>query len=1028
MRVITPTELDYLHTEGQYSVLYLAGLETPPIVLAAQMATGTATTDRVASIEYNSVSEGAYTDVVPGMTMWIGTAAGLRDVGEVRVRGISATTIDIGETSDISWSSGAHLTIRDEMLLWPKHVRISGIKPYMDFDVDYVDQHLTFDPVPIMGSDMVVDLGTTGTATITFPECVDSYAFDSTIASYAFSSTAGTWTNPNTSGASLSITSRPSTGIIRVKLTVTSVAGASYSGYRYIHVYNATRKAYTDFTVSDISGDYQGGGWSFDVTLVGDASTIRDRSKVILYAKDYYGHTNISLGQVEGRENIVCVGYVDSESLEVDTESSSVKFTVKPASFWLDKMAGFPPGVVLKGTPTSWVEIKGLTVDRAVWHLLHWRSTTTQVMDVRLTGDTRFAAGFVVPTQSIWSQVKEIASTSVLAVPGTNRNGQMFLEIDSQLVPEAERTWATIMQIQKRDWHDKLTMLCNCDVTEVAMMASSGVSVNASGVGTPYFSLAPGHVFKHFGAPEIVDRLLLSTQAQSNELAGLLAGAKNNKFPSFDINFAANNRFIDVFPRSFLSINIDETDTIRGRAYNGNLIPRTLSLDFTNGTLLMSGNFEGESFPELNVNGDPPIDTTECGKTDCPKGYELNAKGCCERIINGGCGQTTCPTGYHLNEKGCCVIDIDGGGGGETAGASTVALLCRPNFTGQAAGLVYTNNLDAYNPEDVIWYNYYEGLTYEQASVATDLHITPDGHVYLISINTLSPYIAVAESLGSPFTILVDMDWLKAEFGTPPPGTLHINAFGINQNSPNEYAFIAGLSKWPGTAGVYKFYDNSLSGSAITAPGKNNFGFGTIVYQDGWITCISRSDGGLGDPGVIYLFKNNYETPTNTLVDPTGGYGGLWQLKNGQLLWKAAPLGTKTYITTGTDIGVWWDFNIAPYQIGSPTPVSMALASSPSGLVMMATGTPTGLTQGFWISFDGGTTWTVMPGGIPDYQHAIANGYSDQIWIASEILTNVYLSKDAGVTWENRSNTNMASLLWLSNVYKIVVVQNEANP
>src|SRR3954464_15324560 len=71
-------------------------------VFAARVSSGTIQRDAVSggviAIPYNSVTVGAYTDVIAGMTLDIGTTAGAADVPKVRVRSANAAQILIAET------------------------------------------------------------------------------------------------------------------------------------------------------------------------------------------------------------------------------------------------------------------------------------------------------------------------------------------------------------------------------------------------------------------------------------------------------------------------------------------------------------------------------------------------------------------------------------------------------------------------------------------------------------------------------------------------------------------------------------------------------------------------------------------------------------------------------------------------------------------------------------------------------------------------------------------------------------------
>jgi hypothetical protein len=122
----------------------------------------------------------------------------------------------------------------------------------------------------------------------------------------------------------------------------------------------------------------------------------------------------------------------------------------------------------------------------------------------------------------------------------------------------------------------------------------------SNGAAAPFGARSPGSVFRHFGAPERTEGLVLSGQAQALELAGLLAGWRNNEFPSVSLRLAANNRLIDIAPRQSVTLALGPGDTLRGIDLTGRrLFPRELSFhyDAKVGALLVEGTFEPEAYP-----------------------------------------------------------------------------------------------------------------------------------------------------------------------------------------------------------------------------------------------------------------------------------------------------------------------------------------------------------------------------------------------------------------------------------------------
>ena len=611
-RAATSPELALFRTPGQASKLYAAILQ-PPVVFTARINQTFTTTDGVLEITYDTGS-GTLSDVLADMTLLVGTSAGAHDMGITRVRAIDATKVYIGETSDIAWTDNLYLTVLGDFSLWAKHVRISAGVPYMDGGVEYSDQHARTDPVPVMGSHRVLKLE--GVTVETAFDWSDSYSVDgSAIGAYATSA-------PTASAISGGSTATPTiefdaTGWHPVYLTVTTAESAedagdekSFFGVRWVYVWSDEDPP-ASASIDECRGEAETGGWQFRITLYDnvDLASVRDRALVILFAEDWYGSTEQSIGPLEGAENVVAVGWIGGEeAIDWRPEAGQVAFTVQGAHYWLSRIPSFPDGVEFTtAAPAAWTQFQLLTVDKGVWHFLHWRSTATRIMDVFLTGDAKYTQEVSSLGQTLWEQLREMAFLQLFARPGVDRYGRLFVEVHPQLVPAGSRDWPTVMTITKEDWEGEIP-LNRVTVPPVALVNLSGVAVNSAGAGTPYFSLSPGHAYPHYGTLEIVDNLLLSTQGQSNTLAGLYRAWQNNPYPEIPVVLSANNRLIDCFPRQECAIVIAPGDTPRGISYAGNLVPTSVAFvhDPETGYLHTEVTFEAETFADLAINGDIP--------------------------------------------------------------------------------------------------------------------------------------------------------------------------------------------------------------------------------------------------------------------------------------------------------------------------------------------------------------------------------------------------------------------------------------
>ena len=105
----TSAELTLLRSHPQETQLWMS-IYQPITILSVQLNNATGTPgDRV--IPYDNIFEGWYTSVESGMTMYVGTTPGAKDVGRVRVRSATDSTITVAENSDINWRDDLFLSV-----------------------------------------------------------------------------------------------------------------------------------------------------------------------------------------------------------------------------------------------------------------------------------------------------------------------------------------------------------------------------------------------------------------------------------------------------------------------------------------------------------------------------------------------------------------------------------------------------------------------------------------------------------------------------------------------------------------------------------------------------------------------------------------------------------------------------------------------------------------------------------------------------------------------------------------------------
>jgi len=620
---LSAAEKSYLRSDNQHCKLYLA-VYSPSEVFTARVDGNPASNDNLASVSYDGGSAG-WGDTIVDQTVYVGSSPGAYDKGMARLRGtLSGTsgTMDLGEMSEIDWDDNDYLTVVDEFALWARHIRIdSSGNIYMDYDVAYSDQHENCDPLPVMGPDAVVWLEN-GSATVSWGDASTSEVPGSSPSSYSWSSSHGSFDDSTSATPTLTVTSA---GVHRVSCTVTASNGSDYTGYRRVFVFDKGSTDPTDsFVLENCNGDWNTGGWSYEVMMYDEAqrTEIRERTLVILFARDYYGNTETSIGPIDDRENIVAAGWVAGESIEQDPEAGTVRFTVQGPQWWMNNISGFPSGLQdVQVTPEDWTEFEDLTVDDGLWHFLRWRTTVARRIDIQLTGDTRGIAAWNADTQgTLWEQMRTESQRTILAQPCCDKYGRLFVEIDSNLLPTGDRaSIPTIQEIEKEDWSSLVferKPYSRQSLTDISGVAYSG------GSGSALFALAPGHVFRWHGKPITKERLALSNQSQANTLAALIAAKANNQYPNIDIDIAENHRAVDICPHQYFTISTTSSDNERGITLtNEKIIPRRISFthDPEAGALQTSVTCEAETTPGNSQTGDPPASPPDPPAPELPE-------------------------------------------------------------------------------------------------------------------------------------------------------------------------------------------------------------------------------------------------------------------------------------------------------------------------------------------------------------------------------------------------------------------------
>ena len=570
---ITTEQHAALNVDGQASRIY-AAIFAPVTVFAARVNGAPASNDSVMSLTYDGVTTGAYTDVGIDMTVWVGTSAGAHDKGFARVRAAAtATTLLIGETSEIAFADNDYITVKKDYDLWARHIRKYSSGWKVDGDI-YSNQNSVCAPIANLGpTATVLDL-VQGDGSFS-PDASGSWVPGSTIASYVHVAT-GASATANLTTAQPTLTYTTAGQYVR-SCTVTAANGATTTGYRFVFVFDAAHPPTEIELVDEPAGSTDDGGWSFAVRKFSAAeiASVQDRALCVLFTRDA---PTAAIGPVEDHANILAWGRVVGESIEKSADDNSVAFEVQGPHTWLKRVPAFPIGLKdITTAPSAWIFVNTLTVDNALWHFWRWRSTAYRTLDLYPTGDTKRLGATEAALGGLWEQITAVAQ-AILAKPLCDCYGRLYVKVPPNLVPVADRTAIqTMITLTEADWRDTLRIKHN-PTTQVSQVELSGVSWNGS-KGTPYFSKSPGSVMAwHGDSPISIDNIAVDDQAECNSLCGLKMGEMNPPY-TVELELAQNNRFIDICDRQRIALS--ET-TARG-TITINAIPRRVLRKFEDG-------------------------------------------------------------------------------------------------------------------------------------------------------------------------------------------------------------------------------------------------------------------------------------------------------------------------------------------------------------------------------------------------------------------------------------------------------------
>ena len=327
---LTADELTILRSEIHGTRLYL-GIHRPQTIFTAQVLGAVSYPLYQIAFDGGNPTTGAI--IKSGMTLWIGSAAGLRDKGQMRVRGdqsaAASGNLAVSELGNyaIDIDDDDYLTVVEDYRIAAKFPRYSGGAWLMDYDIAWVGSGTGNNVKPNQEYGPLARLGPAAVGFLETNLCRLRYIGERS-AAYSPSDSIGTyaWTFPGTASPATSAAQGTTASPIAVNysaaipggryhgLTITETTSSkTHIGRRLTFIFERTgaNAPYDAEVINTISGGQEQGGYSVTVRVVNttaDQDDFPDGAHVVLFEEALYADD-------AGSGNIDRYFYIDDRTL-----------------------------------------------------------------------------------------------------------------------------------------------------------------------------------------------------------------------------------------------------------------------------------------------------------------------------------------------------------------------------------------------------------------------------------------------------------------------------------------------------------------------------------------------------------------------------------------------------------------------------------------------------------------------------------------------------------------------------------------
>jgi hypothetical protein len=418
--------------------------------------------------------------VQPGMTVDIGTTAGGRDVGSVRLRYYNSTNthMTVAETApaELPILVGHHITVRMEYRPWriPKRIvtirdgdgNITDVVEYLDYDVEYPAGTYPHDPKANItagrdddGNWLMPRLAAwedtpgCGYRTVTLSSLASvCHNPGLSITGQVWGWGSGTLAGGNYTDAE--ITLRLNVGFQYVYLLVSD-------GYRSdtmrlpFWTFGGDYQPLTNFTVA---GDETEAGREMAFDFTGNANeadviALPEGALILYFESPEWANSSAYPANYRGQ----CMGWICEDTPLLKLADSRYSFKIAGAQRWWASYRATSLTIIdPEGTPARYSEMEHITVNRVLDFALRAYSTVRSLVSIFYADVATEVEIMTLPLGNTWQQMTQLAPTAKMTMPRCDSLGNLYLRRHYSYLTDAERLARTpALALTPADWKDE---------------------------------------------------------------------------------------------------------------------------------------------------------------------------------------------------------------------------------------------------------------------------------------------------------------------------------------------------------------------------------------------------------------------------------------------------------------------------------------------------------------------------------------------------------------------------------------------